>query len=132
LTYHGPGQLVFYFIFSLKERGWSIPQFVKKIEELGLKLCQAQEVPAHRKEKCPGLWLGEKKIASLGLYVHQGVSMHGMALNVDPDLEDFQWIIPCGIQQAKITSLSKETGKKLTVSSVIPSIEPLVAEIFNA
>ncbi len=111
LTYHGPGQLVAYFIVSLQKRRWSIPDFVHRVEETALQTLKNFGIYAERRVGFPGLWIQEKKIVSIGLSVDHGVSMHGLALNIDPCLEHFDLIVPCGLAQCQMTSLAAELGQ---------------------
>ncbi len=111
LTYHGPGQLVAYFIVSLQERRWSIPDFVHRVEETALQTLENLGVQAERRKGFPGLWIQEKKIVSVGLSVDHGVSMHGLALNIDPSLKHFNLIVPCGLAQCEMTSIAAELGQ---------------------
>ncbi|HEX5035356.1 MAG TPA: lipoyl(octanoyl) transferase LipB, partial [bacterium] len=105
LTYHGPGQLVAYFIVSLMPRKLGIPQFVQRVEEAVIATLAEFGISASIREGCPGVWVGDSKIASVGFSVDRGVSMHGVAINVDPQLEDFGVIVPCGIQDCEMTSM---------------------------
>lgn len=111
LTYHGPGQLVAYFILDIRTRGWSVPRLVRNVEECGIRTFAKLGLSVGRQEGCPGLWIHGRKIGSIGLSVDRGISMHGLALNFDPDLEDYNWIIPCGAEACTMTSLKKETGQ---------------------
>ncbi len=108
ITYHGPGQIVGYFIFDLRFFKLSIPTFVEKIEEILIQTLEEVGLKAHRDPEYPGVWLENKKIAALGLHFDRGVSMHGFALNVNPDLKYYQHIIPCGIQGREVTSLKNQ------------------------
>lgn len=108
VTYHGPGQLLGYFIFDIRAYKLNIPTFVKKIEEVLILSLQKLGLKAHRDAEYPGVWVGKKKIAALGLHFDRGVSMHGFALNLNPNLEHYQHIIPCGIPEREVTSLLKE------------------------
>lgn len=114
LTYHGPGQLVAYFILDLRPRAWSVPQLVRRVEECGIQTFAQWDLPVERRSGCPGLWIEGRKIGSLGLSVDRGITMHGLALNVHPHLEDFSWIIPCGAADCEMTSLQLETGRTLS------------------
>jgi lipoate-protein ligase B len=118
LTYHGPGQLVVYFIVSLKERGWKVPAFVAAVEQTAILTLRHFGVEAGRRKGCPGVWVRGAKIAAIGLSIDRGVSMHGLALNVDPDLKDFEVIIPCGIEDCAVTSLKRETGQDVALDRV--------------
>lgn len=109
LTYHGPGQLVAYFIISLKGYGFSVPQFVRAVEETAIRCLELFGVSGQRRQNFPGVWVDDRKIVSIGLSVDRGVSMHGLALNINPDLKDFEAIIPCGMPHCEMTSLYRES-----------------------
>jgi lipoyl(octanoyl) transferase len=121
VTYHGPGQLVGYPIVDLRGEfpGKHGPHlgpvdFVRMLEEVLIRACAEFGVMAKRIPKCTGVWtfgggeIREKKIAAIGVHVSQGVTSHGFALNVTPDLRDFDWIVPCGIRDRGVTSLELE------------------------
>ncbi len=105
ITYHGPGQLVVYFIIALIER--DIPWFIRNLEKSVIKLLAKYGIQGHCKPEYPGVWVNEEKICALGIYVRKWVMMHGIALNVHPDLSHFHFIVPCGIQDKGVTSLHK-------------------------
>ncbi len=130
LTYHGPGQLVAYFILSLRERRLGIPEFVRRIEAALLATLASYGLAAGRKDEFPGVWIGESKIASIGLAVDRGVSMNGIALNVDPELSDFEVIVPCGIPDCRMTSMSRELGRRFSIEQVLPTLQIKLQEVF--
>ena len=107
LTYHGPGQLVGYPIVRLGDRR------VPAHDRVGDRRALAGEgIEAHGADERPtGVWVGERKIASMGMHVSRRVSTHGFAINVDNDLEPFTWIVPCGLQGVQMTSVARETGR---------------------
>ena len=106
LTYHGPGQLVGYPIVRIA----SVPDHVCAIER-ALKAALAEEgIEGHGGEHA-GVWVGERKIASIGIHVSRGVAMHGFALNVDNDLQPFEWAVACGLPETQMTSVCRETGR---------------------
>jgi lipoyl(octanoyl) transferase len=124
VTYHGPGQLVGYPIFDLRgdlprKRGPHLGpvDFVRLMEEALILTCKDFGVPAQRICKRTGVWtiaggsVAEKKLAAIGIHVSQAVTSHGFALNVTPDLRDFQWIVPCGISDRTVTSLELESAQ---------------------
>jgi len=131
LTYHGPGQLVAYFILSLRERRLGIPEFVRRIEAALLATLGDYGLQAARREDYPGVWVEGRKIASIGLAVDRGVSMNGIALNVDPDLEDFEVIVPCGIPDCRMTSMSRELGRTFAIEEVLSKLEVRLREVFE-
>ncbi len=117
ITYHGPGQIVGYFIFDLRSHKLKIPQFINKIEEILILTLQDLNLEARRDAEYPGVWVHQKKIAALGLHFDRGVSIHGFSLNVNPNLEHYRHIVPCGIQGREVTSLLAEN--KLSQSAQI-------------
>ena len=130
LTYHGPGQLVAYFIVSLTSRKLSIPQFVQRVEEAVIASLAKYGVDAALREGCPGVWIDRAKIASVGFSVDRGVSMHGVAVNVEPRLEDFGVIVPCGIQDCIMTSMKEELGKAPSLADMENQLRLQIAERF--
>lgn len=116
VTYHGPGQLVAYPILRLGHRGILIRPLVRALEEAMIATCVALGVEAGRREGHPGCWVLEdgrppRKIGALGIRVERGVSYHGIALNVDPDLRDFELIDACGMPGVVSTSIAEELGR---------------------
>ena len=108
VTYHGPGQLVAYPIMAVER----VADFVHTMEGAIVTALAGEGVAVEAREApFTGVWAGPRKIASIGVRVRDGVSTHGLAVNVDNDLEPFEWIVPCGIDQAQVTSLSAETGR---------------------
>lgn len=116
VTYHGPGQMVVYFIMALAEH--DLHAFVRKLERSVIRLLAAYRIRAHIKPEYPGVWVGEEKICALGVYVKQWVTMHGIALNVCPDLTHFQYIVPCGIQGKGVTTLEQLTQQSPDIAQV--------------
>jgi lipoyl(octanoyl) transferase len=113
VTYHGPGQLVGYLIRDLGRIG--VRRHVRSLEASLTALLSGLGVPARRKESCVGVWAAGGKIASIGVRVSRGVSMHGFALNVSNDLSPFRYIHPCGIPDCATTSVSAELGRAVSV-----------------
>jgi len=118
LTYHGPGQIVGYPILNLQKRRLSIPQYLRKLENTLIDALQELGVSAeYREEHLAGLWVGEKKLVSIGIAVRHWVTFHGFALNVDCDLTPFHPVNPCGLPGTQITSL-KELGCRVDKKEV--------------
>jgi len=117
-TYHGPGQLVAYPIFSSLLRRIGVRRFIENLEEVLCRVSQAFGVPAVRRPGFPGAWIESRKLGAVGVTIRRGVSLHGCALNVNLDLRPFSYITPCGLAEVTITSLQKETGTILTMSDV--------------
>ena len=114
-TFHGPGQLVGYFIFDLQKLTPDLHFFLRWIEETLIKLLAAYGLAASRHEGLTGVWIEDRKIASIGVGVRRWVTMHGFGLNVGSDLSGFESITPCGIQGVTMTSLSRELGREISV-----------------
>ena len=127
ITWHGPGQLVGYPIVKLADPV-DVVQFVRRLEQALIAVCDELGVPTGRVEGRSGVWLAadhrpERKIAAIGIRVQRGVTMHGFEINCDADLGAFEHIIPCGISDAGVTSLSLELGYQVTVADVLPLAE---------
>ncbi|MFO0963520.1 MAG: lipoyl(octanoyl) transferase LipB [Phycisphaerales bacterium] len=115
ITYHGPGQLVAYPIVDLQRAGLGIHAYIRALEEAIIRTCADFGVACHREEGATGVWTGgpgasARKIAAIGVRVSRWVTMHGLALNVDPRLEHFATIVPCGLAGRPVTSLAQERG----------------------
>ena len=126
ITWHGPGQLVGYPIIKLKN-STDVVGFVRELETALISVCAEFGVKADRYCERSGVWVrddkSDRKIAAIGLRVAKGVTMHGFALNINPDLSAYEKIIPCGISGAKVTSLSAELGSEITINEVLPVIK---------
>ena len=126
ITWHGPGQLVGYPIVKLKN-STDVVGFVRELETALISVCAEFGIKADRYCERSGVWVrddkSDRKIAAIGLRVAKGVTMHGFALNVNPDLSAYEKIIPCGISGAKVTSLSAELGSEITINEVLPVIK---------
>jgi len=106
VTYHGPGQVVLYFLINLKRHGLSVREFVSLIEQQIIQLLAKYNISAELKDGAPGVYVAGQKIASLGLRVRKGCTYHGLSLNVDMDLAPFQQINPCGYAGLSMTQMS--------------------------
>jgi lipoate-protein ligase B len=106
VTYHGPGQLVGYPIMGVTD----VIAFLRTMEGAIITALADEGVEAEVREGLTGVWVGDRKIGSIGLHVSRGVTMHGFAVNVDGDLQPFEWIVPCGIEGVRMTSLYMQTG----------------------
>ena len=107
VTYHGPGQLVGYPIMRIGD----VPSFVHTMEHAILTALADEGVAAEVRDGLTGLWADDAKIGSIGVHVNRGVTTHGFAVNVDNDLQPFEWVVPCGLDGVRMTSLSKATGR---------------------
>lgn len=131
ITFHGPKQIVGYPIVRLKNPN-DVVGFVREIETALIHVCKEFGIDAERYCERSGVWVrderGDRKIAAIGIRVARGVTMHGFALNVDPDLSYFDRIIPCGIADAQVTSMSRELGREVTTEEVEPILERHIFE----
>lgn len=105
VTYHGPGQLLAYFLIDLRRRRQGVAAFVVEIEQLLIRLLRHFQIEGHVRPKMPGVYVENKKIASIGLRVKNGQTYHGLALNVDMDLQPFSFINPCGYEGLEVTRM---------------------------
>ncbi len=140
ITWHGPGQLVGYPVIALAEPV-DVIAYVRAIEEALMRACAEAGVVTTRVEGRSGVWITggrgpgstlDRKVAAIGIRVARGVTMHGFALNCDPDLTWFDRIVPCGISDAAVTSLSAETGRSVTVAGMIEAVERHLAAVLGA
>ena len=124
-TYHGPGQLIGYPIIDLRRCGQDLHRYLRWLEELLIQTLAIYEIPARTRSGLTGVWIGKRKIASIGVGVRHWITMHGCALNVCGDLTPFDRIIPCGIQNVTMTSVELEAGKSFSVVDVAAMFEKL-------
>lgn len=131
ITWHGPGQLVGYPIVKL-QNPTELVGFVRELESALISVCADFGITAVRVDGRSGVWIqdsrGDRKIAAIGIRVAKGVTMHGFALNVNPDLAAFGQIVPCGIADADVTSLEIELGRTITIDEVAPRVELHIVE----
>ena len=126
ITWHGQGQLVGYPIVKLKNRN-DVVGFVREIENALIEVCAYFGIDTEQYCDRSGVWIrdaqGDRKIAAIGIRVSKGVTMHGFALNVNPDMSAFSKIVPCGIPDADVTSMATELGRAIDIAEVTPSVE---------
>jgi len=127
-TYHGPGQLIGYPIIDLRRCGQDLHKYLRWLEQLLIDLLAQYDLIAQRRESLTGVWVENRKIASIGVGVRHWITMHGFALNVCGDLSPFDHIVPCGISNVTITSMEKETKKSFTVADVATTLEKLASD----
>jgi lipoyl(octanoyl) transferase len=125
-TWHGPGQLVGYPVLDLRRRGSDLHKYLRELEEAVIAVCARFGVAARQQEGLTGVWVEDRKIASIGVGVRRWISMHGFALNVCGKLEGFAQITPCGLKGVTITSLEREGVQGITVADVAA----IAAEVF--
>lgn len=121
-TYHGPGQLVGYPILDLRPRGQDLHRYMRALEQLLIDVCGEFGVTAGRREGLTGVWVGPRKLASIGVGVRRWIAMHGFALNACGDLSPFMHITPCGIAGVEMTSVERERGQPTSVREVADAV----------
>ena len=130
ITYHGPGQLVVYPIIDLRRRGKDIHRYIDDLEEAIIRTLGDYSVTADRDQRHVGVWVGDEKIAAIGVRVSRWVTMHGLALNVDPVMEHFSFINPCGIADRGVTSLARLLSREVSLEEVTERLVARFAEVF--
>jgi lipoyl(octanoyl) transferase len=133
ITYHGPGQIVGYPIMDLKERGRDIKVFVSNVKEVFIRLMREEygiEASGGEREYT-GVWVGDEKIAAIGIAVKRWVTMHGAAFNVNTDLSHFKWIVPCGLSDRGVTSLEKLLGAPQDFDALNEMVARYFCEVFG-
>ena len=130
-TYHGPGQLVGYPIVNLRRWGGGVRDYVETLERCLIGALGEYDIAAHSEGMPTGVWAGEAKIAAIGVRVSRSVTMHGFALNVCPDLSFFEHIVPCGMPDARVTSMARELGRDVAVADVMPVVARAFGRAFG-
>lgn len=128
VTYHGPGQLVAYPLFPVERR---VRDFLRKLEAAVIQVAGSYGIKAYATPGYAGVWVGEEKLAAFGVAVKEGVALHGLALNVNTNLKDFDLIVPCGIRDKGVTSLEKLLGRPLPMDEVKARLIRAMEEVFG-
>lgn len=131
VTYHGPGQVVAYPILRVDLHGKDVHGYLRDIEEVVLRVLDDFGIEGHRKEGLTGVWVGEAKVAAAGIALSQWISRHGLALNVSPNLSHFKTIVPCGIKDRPVTSLSALLDREVDVGEAKPLLIERVVDVFG-
>lgn len=137
ITYHGPGQIVIYPIFNLEAFGITLKEYIHKLEEIIIRFLENYGIKASRLEGATGVWLDvgvagrERKICAIGVRASRFVTMHGLAFNINTDLNYFSYINPCGFIDKGVTSMEKETGKAANMDNVKSALKQLFEEEFG-
>jgi lipoyl(octanoyl) transferase len=142
VTYHGPGQLVAYPIVDLGPLGDDVHSYVRGLERVMIGALAEHGVGAQTIEGLTGVWTdgpppapgragAARKIGSIGVHVSQGITTHGLAVNVDNDLQPFEWVIPCGIEGVSMTSIARERGREATVGAFAATVGRRFGEVFE-
>ena len=131
ITYHGPGQIVGYPIIDLNDWKKDTHKYLRALEEVIIKTCEEYNLKCERNQKHTGVWIGDRKIAAIGIKVSRWITMHGFAFNVNTDLNLFNGIIPCGIRDKAVTSIQKELNRKIEIQEVKEKLLANFNEIFG-
>jgi lipoate-protein ligase B len=131
VTWHGPGQLVAYFIVNLRRNRLGVAAFVDRLEAIMLAVADRFAIQAGRDKRNHGIWCADRKLGSVGIAVRHGISFHGLALNVRPDLEPFSWINPCGMAGVQMTTMERELGERVSMDAVRQVMQDEVEEFFR-
>jgi lipoyl(octanoyl) transferase len=131
ITYHGPGQLIVYPIIDLEGARLSVVDYVTALETVMIRTAADFGVTAGRSEVNRGVWVGDRKLGSVGIALRRGISWHGLAFNADPDLTPFGWIHPCGLSGVRMTSLARETETQVDLTAVKDRMRDHLADVFS-
>jgi lipoate-protein ligase B len=131
ITFHGPGQLVGYPILDLRAAKLTVTGYVERLEEIMIRTAAHWGVHAARNRLNRGIWVGDRKLGSLGIAVRRGIAFHGFALNVNVSLEPFGWINPCGLHGVAMTSLERETACKVPMKEVRQQMKSSIERVFG-
>lgn len=131
VTFHGPGQLVGYPVLDLAAHRKDLHWYLRQLEEVLILTAAAYGVTAGRRDGFTGVWVGDRKLASIGVHARSWVTWHGFALNVSTDLTWFDLIVPCGIAGVTMTSLTREAGREVAVSDVVPVVATAFGRVFS-
>ena len=131
ITFHGPGQIVVYPIINLEKARLAVTDYVSNLEEVMIQTAKDSGIHAQRNGLNRGIWIGKKKLGSIGIAIRRGISFHGMALNVNLSLEPFNWINPCGLQNIKMTSIQKEVPHSVSLPHVRQNVKQHFESIFG-
>lgn len=132
VTYHGPGQVVGYSIMDLKEQGRDLHRYIRNVEQVLIDTLREYGIEAGRDTRHPGVWAGREKIAAIGIAVKNGwITMHGFALNADPNMNHFKLIVPCGITDKGVTSMAALLGRPVERTELNSRLIAHYAEIFK-
>jgi lipoyl(octanoyl) transferase len=131
ITYHGPGQIVGYPIIKLSDWKEDTHLYLRGLEEVMILTCREYGIESERNSKYTGVWIGNRKIAAIGIKVSRWITMHGFAFNINTDLSYFGGIIPCGIKDKDVTSLQRELGREINIDEVKEKLEKNFKKVFD-
>lgn len=131
ITFHAPGQIIVYPIVDLRAARMRVVDFVSHLEEVMIRTAAEWGISAERNALNRGIWVGQKKMGSVGIAVRRGIAFHGMALNVDVSLTPFEWINPCGLQGIDVTTMANESGQEIRTDTVRPAVKKHIESVFG-
>ena len=131
VTYHGPGELVGYPIIRLDLHGRSVRRFLRDLEEVLIRVLRRLGIEGKRIDGLTGVWVGQEKVAAIGVTIRRWVSYHGFALNVSPHLEHFDLIVPCGLGEKRVTSIERIIGRHVSCDEVQPLLLECMVDVFG-
>jgi len=131
ITYHGPGQLVGYPILDLAQHRRDIAWYMRSLEEVIIAVAGDYGIRGGRVAGAPGVWVGNDKLAAMGVHISRWVTSHGFAFNVNTDLRYFDWIVPCGLRDKGVTSLQKLLGRRVGMDEVVEKVVPCFGGVFE-
>jgi lipoyl(octanoyl) transferase len=131
VTYHGPGQWVGYPILDLAQHRRDIAWYMRSLEEVLIEVAGEYGIQAGRLAGAPGVWVGNNKLAALGVHISRWVTSHGFAFNVNTDLRYFDWIVPCGLRDKGVTSLQKLLGRQVEMEEVAEKVVRRFGKVFE-
>jgi lipoate-protein ligase B len=131
VTYHGPGQLIVSPLMYLGDIGLNANQYMHRLEDVLMDLLRHYDIDTSKKDAYPGVWLGEAKIAAVGIAVRHGFTFHGFSLNVAPDLEAFKLINPCGVSRMDVTSIQQVLGRSPGMAGIKSTLKSILEKTFS-
>jgi lipoate-protein ligase B len=131
ITFHGPGQLVMYPIIDLNAARMRVVEYVEKLEEVMIRAVADSGIIAERNSLNRGIWVGNKKLGSIGIAIRRGICFHGMSLNVNISMKHFGWMNPCGLREIGTTSMKQELSRKVTMSEACGAVKINVEAVFR-
>jgi len=131
VTYHGPGQLTIYPIFSIEKRGKDLHKWLRDLEEVVLTVLRNEGFEGYRFPPHTGAWIDGKKVAAIGIKAKRWINIHGIGFNINNDLEPFRWIIPCGIKEYGVTNLQQILGREVSLEEAKSLVCKAFEEVFE-
>ena len=131
VTYHGPGQLVGYPIVDLEPYGRDVHAYIRRMERVMIAALDDHSVEANTTAGITGVWVGDRKVGSIGVHVNRAITTHGFAINVNNDLQPFEWVVPCGIEACRMTSLTREHRAEQDLDAFATTVRDRFGEVYE-